>query len=52
MAKEYELLAVKMPPEIKKEFEKKAKELDLTMSQVARRLVEDWLNKDPQKVSI
>ncbi len=52
MARELEVMAVKLPPEIKREFDKKAKELDLTMSQVARRLVEDWLKKDPQKVSI
>lgn len=51
MAKEYELLAVKMPPNVKMKFEKKAKELDLTMSQVARRLVEEWL-KDPKKLSV
>ena len=51
MAKEYELLAVKMPPNVKMKFEEKAKELDLTMSQVARRLVEEWL-KDPKKLSV
>ena len=52
MKKDVELLGVKLPTEVKKEFEKKATELDLTMSQVARRLIEDWLKKDPKKVSI
>ena len=50
--KDVELLGVKLPTEVKKEFEKKATELDLTMSQVARRLIEDWLKKDHQKVAI
>ena len=50
--RELEMLGVKLPPEVKREFDKKAKEIDLTMSQVARRLIEEWLKKDPQKVSI
>ena len=52
MARELEVMAVKLPPEVKKEFDKKAKEFDLSMSQIARRLVEDWLKKDPQKPAI
>ncbi len=50
--RELEMLGVKLPPEVKKEFDKKAKEIDLTMSQVARRLIEEWLKKEPKKVSI
>lgn len=51
-SRQAEMLGVKLPPEVKKEFEKKATELDLTMSQVARRLIEEWLKKEPKKVSI
>ena len=50
--RELEMLGVKLPPEVKKAFDKKAKEMDLTMSQVVRRLIEDWLKKDHQKVAI
>ena len=48
MARQLDVMVVRIPPEVK-EFDKKAKEFDLSMSQIARRLVEDWLKKDPQK---
>ena len=46
MARQLDVMVVRIPPEVKKEFDKKAKEFDLSMSQIARRLVEDWLKKD------
>ena len=52
MARQLDVMVVRIPPEVKKEFDKKAKEFDLSMSQIARRLVEDWLKKDPQKPAI
>lgn len=52
MARQLDVMVVRIPPEVKKEFDKKAKEIDLTMSQVARRLIEEWLKKEPKKVSI
>ena len=51
MARQLDVMVVRIPPEVK-EFDKKAKEFDLSMSQIARRLVEDWLKKDPQKPAI
>lgn len=45
-----ETLTIRLPEEVKKEFEEKTHELELSMAQVARKLIEDWVKvKHKQK---
>ena len=45
-----EVLTIRLPEEVKQEFEQKTRELELSMAQVARKLIEDWIKaKHKQK---
>lgn len=45
-----ETLTIRLPEEVKQEFGEKAHELELSMAQVARKLIEDWIKaKHKQK---
>lgn len=45
---ELDRLTVRIPEDLKARFEEKTAEMDLSMGQVARKLIEDWLNSNPQ----
>lgn len=43
------VMAIKLPKKTKTNLEEKADELGLTMSQITRKLIEDWLMTDPKR---
>lgn len=42
-------LTLRVPEDLKKDFESKSGELNLSMSQVGRKLIEDWIKSKPKK---
>ena len=45
-------LTLRIPEDLKERFEKKTEELDISMSQVSRKLIEGWLLKTSANKSV
>ncbi len=51
-AKHDPILGLRVPPELREKFMEYAQKNDLTASQVARRLIAEWVRKEERKEAV